>query len=321
MAGRGRPDTGVAQRMRDGGVDPENGVQRCRAGVGSCPKPDRPRDVGRSGPSKSHDFCLSFGYRRQQVLEMNIPDEQAASGRDAPSRNDVSKLYVAFCDVLGFSNRIMTDFDRTLDTYHKFGEILAELPIQGVEVTMYSDAVIVVGESLEKVLSAVQSLWFVAMAHDLMLRGAITQGRYWQLRKGNHLLIASDALVRAVKLEHSVGVPAVFIADDIEIPDYYWRWRFAQGLFITPLLHFRDRNIVNPFNSYWFRSAGIRATKLMAESPSHRDKYLWFLALHEAVNNDEELVPAPVLKRFLSTGVLARRTIPQSEQSPGGSSG
>jgi hypothetical protein len=238
---------------------------------------------------------------------MNLVDEEntAAGGASQP-REVIPELYVAFCDILGFANRIANDFEGTLDTYRNFGQSLAGIPLQEVEVTIYSDAVLVVGESLSRVLSAVQTLWFIALAHDLMLRGAITKGRYWQLRQGNHLFVASDALVRAVKLEHSIGVPAVFIADDVEIPDNYWLARFVQGLLLTRLLHFRDRNIVNPFNLFWLRSAGNRATQLMTQSPAHRDKYLWFLALHEAVSNDEELVPQPVLARFLREGVLKR---------------
>jgi hypothetical protein len=130
------------------------------------------------------------------------------------------------------------------------------------------------------------------------------------------MLVASDALVRAVKLERSVGVPAVVIADDIEIPDDFWLHRFAAGLFQTPILHFRDRNIVNPFNTFWFRSAAVRASQLMSASPSHRDKYLWFLALHEAVGNGLELIPSNVLARFVRDGILKLK-IPGSELQSG----
>ena len=135
--------------------------------------------------------------------------------------------------------------------------------------------------SLDKVLVAVQGLWFFALAKNFMIRGAITKGRYWELQQGNHLFVASDALVRAVQLEKSVGIPAVVIADDVEIPDNYWLARFAHGPFATALLHFRDRNIVNPFNLFWGESARNRASILMAENPEHQDKYLWFLALHK----------------------------------------
>lgn len=182
---------------------------------------------------------------------------------------------------------------------------------------MYSDAILLTASSLGRLLGAAQGVWFFALAHDLMIRGAITKGRYWEQRWGNGLFVASEALVRAVKLEKVVGVPAVVIADDVEIPDNYWLSRFVDGLLLTPLLHFRDRNIVNPFNLMWFRSAGDRATRLMAESPAHKDKYLWFLALHEAVGNGHELIPPDVLSRFLREGVLKDKTKAVDQQVSG----
>jgi|SRR5712664_3084320 len=218
--------------------------------------------------------------------------------------------YVGFCDILGFSNRILTDFDGTVEIYKQFGDVLTSVPAkgeEGVEITVYSDAVLVTGQALGRVAGAIQNVWFLALAHNLMIRGAITKGRYWEQRQGNHMFVASDALVRAVKLERSVGIPAVVIADDIEIPDAFWVHRFANGLYVTPILHFRDRNIVNPFNLMWCRSAGDRARRLMADSPTHRDKYLWFLALHEAVTNGQELVPPAVMARFVRDGILVRK--------------
>ena len=235
-------------------------------------------------------------------------------GKDASTTatsEATSDRYVGFCDILGFSNRILSDFDGTLKIYKQFAETFFCVPLPDVEVTMYSDAVLMTGNSLGRVACAIQNLWFIALANDLMIRGAITNGRYWEQRQGNNMLVASDALARAVKLERSVGVPAVVIADDIEIPDAVWLNRFANGLFQTPILHFRDRNIVNPFNLFWFRSAATRASQLMSTSPSHRDKYLWFLALHEAVGNGQELVPPAAMARFIRDGILVR-TIPES---------
>lgn len=223
------------------------------------------------------------------------------------SGEGIDDRYVGFCDILGFSNRILADFGGTLDTYKGFAKTLSGLPIEEVQVTIYSDAILVTGKSLGRVSSAIQSLWFIALANDLMIRGAITKGRYWEQRQGNHMLVASDALVRAVKLERSVGVPAVVIADDVEISDGFWVHRFKEGLLQTPILHFRDRNIINPFNTFWFQSASVRASQLMAASPSHKDKYLWFLALHEAVRNGVELVPSDVLTRFIRDGILQRK--------------
>jgi hypothetical protein len=42
----------------------------------------------------------------------------------------------------------------------------------------------------------------------------------------------------------------------------------------------------------------------MAENPEHKDKYLWFIALHSAVADNQELVPPDVLKRLIEQGVL-----------------
>src|SRR6267142_1368440 len=186
-----------------------------------------------------------------------LQDIHATSDTGEKGGEGIDNRYVGFCDILGFSNRILHDFKGTLEIYKRFGETFSGLAVKKVEVTIYSDAVLITGNSLGPVSLAIQNLWFIALANDLMIRGAITQGRYWQQRKGNHMLVASDALVRAVKLEKSVGIPAVVIADDVDIPDGFWVHRFKAGLLQTPILHFRDRNIVNPFNTFWFQSASV----------------------------------------------------------------
>jgi hypothetical protein len=214
--------------------------------------------------------------------------------------------YVAFCDILGFSGQLLTNFEKVLEAYTNFAETLSPFAVAEVNVTMYSDAILITGVALPKVLVAVQNLWFLALSRDLMIRGGIAKGRYWEQRRDAHLLVVSDALVRAVKLEREVRVPAVVLADDIEIPDAYWQQRFVHGPIYTALLHFRDRNIVNPFNPLWFTSAGVRARNLMEESPVHKDKYLWFLALHQAVASDQPLIPEDVFARFLRAGILKR---------------
>jgi hypothetical protein len=224
--------------------------------------------------------------------------------------------FVAFCDILGFSNKILTNFEETLRVYREFGRRLSERTMDHVEITMYSDAILITSPHLGRVLAAVQMLWMTALFDDLMIRGAVTRGRYWQLRQGNSLLVASDALVRAVRLEKSVGFPAVVIADDIDIPDDWWLLRFRDGPLVTSILHFRDRNIVNPFSRYWFQSACTRASQLMKASPEHRDKYLWFLALHDAVNMDRELIPPDVFARFVRDGVLVWKKSDDKGQDP-----
>lgn len=238
--------------------------------------------------------------------------EQRPAASAASPTETIAERYVAFCDLLGFGARIAADFDKALEAYRDFSQLLVGIDFTQVELTIYSDAVLMTSETLPPLLWAANGLWFAAMSHDLMVRGAITKGRVWQRRQGNHFFVVSDALVRAVKLEQSIGVPAIFVADDIEISDDYWMSRFARGLLSTPLLHFRDRNIVNPFGRYWFASAGVRASQLMTASPAHRDKYLWFLALFEAAQRDDDLVPPSAVERLISSGFM-RRTPPPAD--------
>jgi len=242
---------------------------------------------------------------------VNADNNGGTLGVGSSCEDRIDTRYVGFCDILGFSNRILSDFDRTREVYEQFGDLLSSVPAaEGVEITIYSDAVLVTGQSLIRVAQAVQNLSFIALVHNLMLRGAITKGRYWERRQGNHMLVASDALARAVKLERIVSIPAVVIADDVEIPIEVWLSRFVNGPYLTPILHFRDRNIVNPFSITWGTSAGDRASQLMAESPAHKDKYLWFLSLYQAVKNGQELVPPDVLARFIREGILKAKIDP-----------
>ncbi|UPG88189.1 hypothetical protein L2Y96_12240 [Luteibacter aegosomaticola] len=217
--------------------------------------------------------------------------------------------YVAFCDILGFSSMVASDFDRTLEIYKGLARLLGQdiFASSEVKITMYSDSILIVGKELRPVLKAVQGIWFFALASDLMLRGGIAKGRYWERKRGNDLLVVSDALVRAVKLESMVSIPAVMLADDIELADELWYPQLLgdpDAVVVTPLLHFRDRNIVNPFNRYWLLSAGNRAQSLMASNPAHKEKYLWFLALHQAVTERRQLVPKGLIDRLVREGVV-----------------
>lgn len=230
-----------------------------------------------------------------------INEELKQSGEE-----DVSMKYVAFCDILGFSNRVANDFDATLMVYRNFAERLDDdlFNREHLTITMYSDAILLTSDRLFPLLSAVQTLWFVALTEDLMLRGGVAHGRFWQKRHGDHLMVVSDALVSAVKLEGMVGVPAVVLADDIQLGIEHWIPRFQHNQYVTPLLHFRDRNIVNPFNLMWGTSAQFRARRLMEASPAHKDKYLWFLALYQAVASGAALVPPAILHEMVEKGLI-----------------
>jgi hypothetical protein len=126
--------------------------------------------------------------------------------------------YVAFCDILGFSNRIEQDFEGTPRLYDSFASFWVKLDITGVETCVYSDAVLITSGSLPSIISAVNALWFCAQTQSFIIRGGIAKGRYWERRVGSSLFVTSDALVRAVKIEKSIGSPMVALADNIEVP-------------------------------------------------------------------------------------------------------
>jgi hypothetical protein len=216
--------------------------------------------------------------------------------------------YVAFCDVLGFSSAVISDFDATMALYESFRIHVREWPFDPkAQVSVYSDSILVVADELPTVIRTVVSLNWAAFLQDWLLRGGISYGRYWEDKENGNLFVVSDALVKAVSLEKTVKVPAVVISEEISLGIEAWVPRFEHGATNTPLLHFQGRSLVNPFNPYWFNSAIIRAKRLLEAHPTHREKYEWFLSLADAVARDELLVPDSALNRMLELGILQHR--------------
>ena len=220
--------------------------------------------------------------------------------------------YVAFCDILGFASRVSNDFESTHEAYVALANSWSQQSnSEMVSVSMFSDSIILSCPDLPPLISAVRMLWFHALQKDFMIRGSIAKGKHWEKSQGRNLFVVSEALVRAVKIEQMVGVPAVVIADDVEIEDDLWivsRFPFEgdPAPIHAELLYFRDRTLVNPFNLLWGVSAANRARLLMEQSPNHKDKYLWFLSLFEAVSNHEFLMPPDVSARLLAKGDLVK---------------
>ena len=220
--------------------------------------------------------------------------------------NPVPRMrYVAFCDVLGFSNAVENRFQHTISVYADFMKRMRDWPFpEKAEVSIYSDSILIVSDELPPVIHAVKNLWFATLAQDWLIRGGIAYGRYWEQRENGNLFVVSDALVRAVRLESSVGHPAVAFSPEVDLTLADWVPRFQQGLLPAPILHFRELSFVNPFNPYWFQSARMRVSQMLDAHPDHAKKYDWFLDLSVAVENNEMLVPDTVLNELLKEGIL-----------------
>jgi hypothetical protein len=217
----------------------------------------------------------------------------------------IPNKYVAFCDVLGFSHAVENEFEATLSLYREFSERISDWPFpKKANISMYSDSILIVCDELPPLLYAVQGLWFATLAQNWLIRGGIAYGKYWEDRSNGNLFVVSDALVRAVRLESNVKIPGVALSPEVEIPLGLWVLRFRDGPYMAPLLHFEGLNLVNPFNSIWFRSAKNRVQQLKIRFPQHADKYDWFLKLADQVEADEPLIPDSVLDELLAKGII-----------------
>ncbi len=171
--------------------------------------------------------------------------------------------YVAFCDILGFSAAVENRFEETVYIYKDFmNEMGRFVAVDNVEVSIYSDSILLVSDDLHALISAIKSLLWSALRHDLMIRGGVAYGKYWESRDGGHLLVVSDALVRAVKLESTISHPAVGFSPEVKLDLGLWAYRFENDLFSSPLLHIDELTIVNPFNKYWFKETLHKSTQL-----------------------------------------------------------
>ena len=218
---------------------------------------------------------------------------------------EVSMRYVAFCDVLGFANAVQERFDETIELYNDFTRMMGNWEhAENVQVVIYSDSILITSDELMPLLSAVQMLSFATLAHDLLIRGGVAYGRYWERKESGNLFVVSDALVRAVKLESTVKIPAVAFSPEVEVPLKAWLPHFAGEVFSSPVLHFRNISVVNPFNQFWFQSSRTRVGQMKERFPAHAAKYNWFLDLGQAVDNGELLVPQAVTDRLVADGVI-----------------
>ncbi|OOG45011.1 hypothetical protein [Polaromonas sp. A23] len=225
-----------------------------------------------------------------------------------------SMRYVAFCDVLGFGNAVQERFEETIEIYDQFTRMIGEWPFpEKVEICVYSDSILILSDELAPLLQAVQSLSFATLSHDLLIRGGIAYGKYWERRERGNLFVVSDALVRAVKLESRIKIPGVGFSPEVEIPVSAWMPHFADEIFLSPILHFRDITVVNPFNKFWFASARSRVAEMLNRFPEHSKKYEWFLELSAAVERRDVMVPSSVIDFLLAEGVIKRRPVEEKD--------
>ncbi len=228
--------------------------------------------------------------------------------QDKKIEDVIEHKYVAFCDVLGFSDGVTDRFEETIETYRALMRGHADFPIpEGVEITIYSDSILMVSKELLPIISAVNLFWFQALMHDCLLRGGIAYGRHWSETSNGNLLVVSEALVKAVKIEKTIRHPAVALSSDISVHSALWLAALEHKNLGT-LIHYEGLNCVSPFNVYWFQSGRHRVEQMKERWPQFSEKYDWFLKIAEILDSGRTLVPKHAIDELVREGVLVKRT-------------
>ena len=211
--------------------------------------------------------------------------------RDLPRQS----RYVAFIDLLGFGSKVEQDIDGALETYDRiFSRIWEDSPgmIQSTTITVASDSVLLTSATLSDIVRACWSIQHIALFDQALVRGAIAYGVHVEARRAKNLYVVSPALIRAVRLERTIGHPLVILDPAIKVPLSFYPQAgmhpFERGLF------FYDGSwMVSPFYRYFGPSAMARVSYMMEVHPEHKAKYEWLLGLYKAVIAGELLVPKP----------------------------
>lgn len=214
--------------------------------------------------------------------------------------------YVAFCDILGFSNSVTSQFEKTISIYKEFKHEVSKQGFLKLKTSIYSDSIFIEGENLIDVAKTVQILLWTSLRYDWLIRGGIAYGKHWKESDKNNLFIVSEGLVKAVNIEKTIKHPIIAISSDISIGIDYWTNGFFHSVFDLPIIHYNEYNIVNPFNNYWFKSAELRLLKLKSLNPEHLDKYNYLLKLVDDIKTSKTFIPMDIINDLLSKGLLKK---------------
>lgn len=216
--------------------------------------------------------------------------------------------YLAFCDIMGFKNQVLNNFGLTHEIYQEFINGLGFKEIyKEVEISMYSDSIIVVGNDLFRVCEAVQILQSMTLRRKWLVRGGIAYGRHWKKSDKNNLFVVSEALVKAVLIENTIKHPIICISSEITIEMNYWFWCIPRSKFDYPIIHYKGNNIVNPFHNYYFKSAEIDLNIMKNDKPEYSDKYDYIINMMDEIRANQTFIPEKVIQELLDKKMIEKK--------------
>ncbi len=250
--------------------------------------------------TSSDSFCWNHlpGVRHRAGISSIGSNKRKYRMAEPPGPNNLMEytppelVYACYADILGFSAKTTQDFNGAAETYR---ELVGRWRLQrelypDVRLRIYSDALLLTTGDLGRLIQAAQTLSFVCLLANVLIRGGISYGMHIEVSEAGNFYVLSEALVRAVEIEKNIKHPCIAIDPKIAIPPGWW----ADGVrnIERGILKYEGLTIVNPTNVMWGVSAGTRAAILAEQYPEYADKYHWFYQLVQAVLKDEmPLVP------------------------------
>ena len=139
-------------------------------------------------------------------------------------RDDRSMRYLAYVDLLGFGDRVLSHWHGAAEVYDRIITVAlgfkAKREAMGrrarrraPQIQFWSDAAVIVGDVFHEVAQTCQDIQTAALAAGRMLvRGVIAYGHHAELHRDGDMFVVSSPLVRAAKFEaKSVDTPRVVI--------------------------------------------------------------------------------------------------------------
>jgi hypothetical protein len=212
-----------------------------------------------------------------------------------------TQKFVAYIDILGFSSRTMNNFEEASKLYDMVVDFIAvanDTTSQTIDINIriISDSILLVSSNLVSVILGANIVQHAVLMCDLLVRGGIAQGMHREMTDSDNLYLASEALVKAVKLEREIKWPCVVLDDSLAPPPSVVL-PLPDNSFLRKLLYVDGRWIVSPFNIMWGFSASTRVQQLREKHPEYSEKYDWFLKLYDSVRNGDPLLPSEWLRR------------------------
>jgi len=204
---------------------------------------------------------------------------------------EAKEQYVAFLDILGFGNAVLTQFDETMRIYESLLDKLRILKCfeMGVSINIVSDSIVLISGAFDPLLSMCKITQVVALFEHCLVRGGIGYGRHVDVRDGDNRYVVSQALVNAVLVEKTIRWPCVAIDRAIEIAPKHWCPRTEP--IRRSVVHYQGLNLVCPLNLFWGSTAINRVERMKERFPEHSDKFDWLLVFAEQILMGAELIP------------------------------